>query len=98
MTSQPRLNLYERNIVEALIRHYQFDPDEARSLVIDYIQVIRKLGGYDNPEDHAERLVQARNTGYSPQEWLERISAIEREERQDKGIPEREKGPEYAHL
>lgn len=92
-----RLNLYERGIVASLIRDHHFGAEDARQLVMQYIEVIRKLGGYDNCEDHAERLVQAQKTGYSPEAWLERIREIEREEIKDRRLPDRER-VEYAHV
>jgi hypothetical protein len=97
MTLQVRLNPYERGIVDALTANFGFTPRAARQLVVDYITVIRKLGGYDSCLDHAERLVQARNAGYSPEAWLERIRIIHMEAAKDKGIPHLER-TEYVHV
>jgi hypothetical protein len=98
MNTRVRLNLYERGIVTSLVQDHNFKPDTARQLVVQYIKVIRKLGGYDSCDQHAERLAQAQRIGYTPEAWLKRILDIEREELRDKGIPEREPGPEYAHI
>jgi hypothetical protein len=86
MTSQIRLNLYERGIVESMITDFKFAPSDARDLVVEYIDVVRKLGAYDNCEVHAERLVQAKSLGYSPEVWLERIHSSRREALHDRGI------------
>lgn len=93
-----RLNLYERGIVTSLIQYNHFSTNSARELVVQYIEVIRKLGSYDNCEEYAERLVQAQRIGFTPTAWLERIHEIELQEIRDKGIPEREHGSEYAHI
>jgi hypothetical protein len=80
------LNQYERGIAEALTSLYGYEPQEARSLVIRYIEVIRRLDGYDNCEDHAQRLHLARKTDVSPEEWLTRIQDAERGALRDTGI------------
>ncbi|XEC97377.1 hypothetical protein AB6A23_12945 [Paenibacillus tarimensis] len=97
MRTQVRLNLYERGIVDALVANFGYTADAARRLVVEYIRVIRKLGGYDTCLDHAERLVHAQNAGHSPEAWLERIRIIDLEAAQDKGIPHLERN-EYAHV
>lgn len=98
MKTQVRLSLYERGIVTSLIQDHNFDSNAARQLLVLYIKPIRKLGGYDSCKMHADRLVRAQQIGYSPDEWLKRILEIEREELNDKAIPDREQSPEYAHL
>jgi hypothetical protein len=98
MKTHIRLNLYERGIVTSLIQIHHFSPDSARELVVQYIEVIRRLGSYDNCEEYAERLVQAQRIGYTPAAWLERIHEIELQEIRDTGIPDREHGSEYAHI
>lgn len=96
MKTQVRLNLYEREIVNALVHEHHLKSDNARQLVIDYIKPIRKLGGYDSCQTHAERLVRAQEIGYSSDDWLKRITAIEHEELQDRIDSGREHPPEYA--
>jgi predicted transcriptional regulator len=91
MKTQVRLNPYERSIVEALINRFNYKTDTARQLVVQYIQVIRKLGGYDNSLDHAERLIQANKANYSPEAWLERITVVEKDALKDPGIPHLER-------
>lgn len=86
MKTQVRLNLYERGIVDALVQSFGYTPQGARKLVVDYAEVIRKLGGYDTCYDHAERLVQATTINCKPEEWLKRINLIAKEAVQDKGI------------
>ncbi|MBW7473122.1 hypothetical protein K0T92_00030 [Paenibacillus oenotherae] len=98
MTAQVRLNLYERGIVEELVEHFGYSADGARRLVVQYIAVIRKLGGYDSCRDHAERLVQAQQLNLMPEEWLERIRSIDREAAADKGILHLEHGSQYARV
>jgi hypothetical protein len=93
-----RLNLYERGIVTSLVQDYNFNPDTARQLVVSYITPLRKLGGYDSCLVHAERLIRAKQIGYTPEAWLERILEIEHEEMHDKGISDREHRSEYVHL
>lgn len=98
MTAQVRLSLYERGIVEALVGSFGYSAEAARQLVIQYIAVIRKLGGYDNGLDHAERLVQAQQMSIAPEEWLERIRIIDRDAARDKGISHLERGSQYARV
>lgn len=98
MTAQVRLSRYERGIVEALAEAFGYKADEARRLVVQYIAVIRKLGGYDSCLDHAERLVQAEQMEIAPEDWLERIRAVDRDEARDKGIPHLERGSQYARV
>lgn len=86
MATQVRLNRYERGIVEALAANFGYSAEAARRLVIQYIEVVRKLGGYDTCLDHAERLAHADRTGYAPEAWLERIRGVEQGAAQDKGI------------
>jgi hypothetical protein len=95
MKSQVRLNLYERGIVESVITDFKFIPSDARDLVVEYIDVVRKLGAYDNCELQAERLVQAKRLGYSSEAWLERIHSLRREALHDRGI---EIPAEIAHV
>ncbi|MBB6732434.1 hypothetical protein [Cohnella zeiphila] len=92
MKTQIRLNLYERGIVEALEERFGYSAEEARQLTVQYIGVIRKLGGYDTRFDHAERLDLARKQGYTPEQWLEKIRLLDAEEAKDEGIPHLE-GP-----
>lgn len=79
MTGQVRLNRYERNIVEVLTAEHGYAAGEARALVIRYIQVVRKLGAYDPPRDHAERLAEAHRSAYAPEAWLERLLQSEKD-------------------
>jgi hypothetical protein len=96
MKMQVRLNLYERGIVDSLVEDFGYTASQARELVVQYIEVVRKLGGYDSCELHAERLIQAQKIGMSPNAWLDRIGLIERENYRDKGIPVHTKGTEFA--
>lgn len=98
MSTQVRLNLYERGIVTSLAENYGYQQETARQLVVRYIKVIRKLGGYDSCYQHAGRLVQASNTGYTPEEWLQAIKTLEHEELLDEGISERETRSGYANV
>ncbi len=93
MKTQVRLNAYERGIVEELINHFHYKSDAARKLVVQYVPVIRKLGGYDSCLDHAERILQASQAGYKPKVWLKRIHAIENGASKDPGIPHLERRP-----
>ncbi|OCT13686.1 hypothetical protein A8709_19055 [Paenibacillus pectinilyticus] len=86
MKTQVRLNQYERGIVDSLIQSFGYTAQAARKLVVDYVEVIRKLGGYDTCYDHAERLVQAKTIELKPEDWLKRIHQIAKEAAQDKGI------------
>jgi hypothetical protein len=95
MKSQVRLNLYERGIVESVVMDFNFIPSDARDLVVEYIDVVRKLGAYDNCELQAERLVRAKRLGYSSEAWLERIQSLRREALHDRGI---ENPAEIAHV
>ncbi|NIK77280.1 hypothetical protein FHS15_002416 [Paenibacillus castaneae] len=83
---QVRLSLYERGIVEALVADYGYDEGDARQLVIQYIEVVRKLGGYDNCGHYAQLLDHASRMNQPPAKWLERIQDIEWGELRDRGI------------
>jgi hypothetical protein len=95
MKSHVRLNLYERGIVDAMVTNFNAVPSVAREIVVEYIDVVRKLGSYDNCEVHAERLIQAKSLGFSSDAWLERIHSLRREALNDRGI---ETHPEFAHV
>ena len=96
MTTQVRLNRYERGIVEALQESFAYPADVARKIVVRYIGVVRKLGGYDNCLDHAERLHRAHLADHPPEQWLERIRILETESRMAGGIPQLE--DTHAHV
>ncbi|OPA75634.1 hypothetical protein BVG16_20055 [Paenibacillus selenitireducens] len=98
MKTQVRLNTYERGIVHSLVTSFGYEAGPARELVVQYIAVIRKLGGYDTCYDHAERLVQARQLQVTPEAWLERIRNLDREAAKDKGIPHLERNIAYQGL
>ncbi len=87
MRTQVRLSSYERGIAEALTTSFGLTAEAARKLVVQYIHVIRKLGGYDSCYDHADRLVQSQKAGLTPEMWLDRIQKIDREAAKDRGIP-----------
>ena len=84
--TQVRLSLYERGIVEALAAEYGYTPADARALVVEYIEVVRKIGGYDNCGQYAQLLDRARRMNHPPSQWLERIQDIEKGELRDPGI------------
>lgn len=86
MKSQVRLSLYEHSIVDSITQNFGIAAADARDLVVQYIEVIRKLGGYDNCEEHAERLIQAQKNGYSPEAWLERIHSLRSEAIRDRNM------------
>jgi hypothetical protein len=98
MKTQVRLNLYERGIVESLMTSFGYTAETARELVVQYVKVIRALGGYDTCYDHAERLVQAQKANYLPEEWMERIHALEVEAAKDKGISHLERRSDFANV
>jgi hypothetical protein len=98
MKTPVRLNLYERGIVESLVTSFGLTTEAARELVVQYVKVIRALGGYDTCYDHAERLVQAQKVNYLPEEWLERIRVINVEAAKDKGIPHLERRSDFANV
>jgi len=81
MAAQVRLNRYERGIVEVLEESFEYPADVARGIVVRYIDVVRKLGGYDSCFDHAERLHRAYSADHPPEQWLERIRVLETESR-----------------
>jgi hypothetical protein len=96
MKTQVRLNLYERGIVIALVEYFGYTVDGARDLVVQYIGVIRKLGGYDSCLDHAERLHLAKLKDYSPERWLEKIHKLDTETEINNEIPRFEE--RYVHV
>ncbi len=91
MRTRARLNPYERSIVDALVGHFGYRADAARQLVVQYIDIVRKLGGYDHQLVQAERLVQAIHAGYTPEAWLARIQTVEKAAAKDPGIPHLER-------
>ncbi|MBH5318241.1 hypothetical protein I6N90_10515 [Paenibacillus sp. GSMTC-2017] len=86
-----RLSLYERGIAEALTGQYGYTPSAARELVVDYITVIRRLGGYEQSGHYAELIDRAHHLGQSPSQWLQRIIEIEQGEARDRGIGEEQR-------
>ncbi len=95
MATRIRLNPYEQGIAETLVNTLGYTKVKAREIVVEYIEVIRKLGGYDTCLDHAERLHAARNIGLTPAKWMTRIEEVRRGQLKDKGLPE-ERGRVYA--
>ncbi|WP_054024126.1 hypothetical protein [Bacillus sp. FJAT-28004] len=89
--TQVRLSLYERGIAEALAAEYGYTTADARELVVEYIQVIRKLSGYDNCAQYAQLLDRARRMNHPPAQWLERIQSLEKGEMRDRGIDSEER-------
>ncbi|GKU79913.1 hypothetical protein [Paenibacillus sp. L3-i20] len=89
--TQVRLSLYERGIAEALAEGYGYTPSAARELVVTYIAVIRRLGGYEQSSHYAELLDRANHLGQSPSQWLQRIVEIEQGEARDRGIGEEQR-------
>lgn len=87
MRTQVRLNSYERGILQALTNEFGYSAGAARELVVRYVQVVRKLGAYYNCRDYAEKLAEAHAKGFSPEAWLERLLANERERAYDNGLP-----------
>ena len=77
MNKKVRLSRYEGGIAEELTNKFGYSAEDARELVVQYIDVVRKLGGYDSCLDHAERLHLAKTEGYSPEKWLEKIRTLE---------------------
>jgi hypothetical protein len=77
----------QRGIVEALEEDFGYSSKDARQIVVQYIGVVRKLGGYDNCSDHAERLHRAFEAGHPPEKWLERIRVLENDHRIAGAIP-----------
>ncbi|MCD9021546.1 hypothetical protein [Cohnella silvisoli] len=88
MTTRVRLNLYEQGIAETLVYNFGYTKGAARELVVEYIQVVRLLGGYDTCLDHAERLHTARKNGFTPNQWTKRIEEVRRDKLKDKGLPD----------
>lgn len=89
--TQVRLSLYERGIVEALADEYVYNTADARKLVVEYIEVVRKLGGYDNCGQYAQLLDRARRMNHPPSQWLEHIQGVEKVELRDRGIGSEER-------
>jgi len=88
--TQVRLSIYERGIAEALAAEYGYTTADARELVVEYIQVIRKISGYDNCGQYAQLLDRARRMNQPPAQWLERIQSVEKGEMRDRGIDSEE--------
>ncbi|MNZ89864.1 hypothetical protein D3C78_1088010 [compost metagenome] len=83
--SQVRLSLYERGIVDSLAADYGYTTAEARELVVEYIAVVRRLGGYDNCSEYARLLDRARRMNHPSSLWLESILELEKGELRDRG-------------
>jgi len=81
-----RLSLYERGIVDALVAHYGYTAQAARELTVRYIDVVRKIGGYEQSFYYSELIHRAKEADYSPAAWLKRIGEVERGELRDKGV------------
>lgn len=81
-----RLSMYERSIVDALVGRHGYDHSFARGLVIDYIGVIRKIGGYDQSGYYADLVHRAYEDGCTAERWLGAIAEVEHGEARDPGI------------
>lgn len=86
-----RLSLYERGIAEALVGQYGYEAAAARQLVVEYIAVVRKLGGYEPCSHYAQLLDRARRANHPPGKWLEHILEVEKGELKDRGIEQEER-------
>ncbi|WP_147381782.1 hypothetical protein [Paenibacillus nanensis] len=86
-----RLSSYERGIAEALAGGYGYTPREARELVVEYIAVVRRLGGYEQCGHYAALLHRAKQAGQTPSQWIQRIIEIEQGEARDRGIGEEQR-------
>jgi hypothetical protein len=84
--TQVRLSVYERGIAQALEERHGYTAADARALVVDYIAVVRKLGGYEQPAHYAELLNRARRMKQLPSQWLAHIQEVEKGELIDSGI------------
>lgn len=83
-----RLSAYERGIAEALVQGWNYEPLAARELVVEYIKVIRRLGGYEPCTHYAALIDRAKRAGHTPSMWIQRIVDIEQGEAMDRGIGE----------
>ncbi|MFD0586630.1 hypothetical protein ACFQZE_01345 [Paenibacillus sp. GCM10027627] len=86
-----RLSAFERGIAEALARDFGYSAKAARELVVEYIAVIRRLGGYEQCEHYAGLLDRAKMLGGTPSQWIQRIVDIEKGEARDRGIGEEQR-------
>lgn len=89
--TQVRLSLYERGIAEALVGQFGYAAAVARQLVIRYIAVIRKLGGYEPCSHYAQLLDRAHRADHPPEKWLEHIREAEKGELRDPGFEQEER-------
>lgn len=87
-----RLSSYERGIAEALAAGYGYTLRSARELVVEYISIVRRLGGYEQCGHYAELLHRAKQAGQTPSQWIQRIIEIEQGEARDRGIGEEQRG------
>ncbi len=94
--NQVRLSLYERGIAQSLEDRYGYTAADARELVVDYIAVVRKLAGYEQPAHYADLLHRARRMDQSPAKWLSHIQEVDKGEMIDTGI-EAEDGSFYTN-
>ncbi|WP_156739363.1 hypothetical protein [Paenibacillus oryzae] len=83
-----RLSMYERSILDALVSRHGYEHSFARSLVSDYIDVLRKIGGYEQSGHYADLIHRAYSEGCSPERWLGIIADVEQGEARDRGIRE----------
>jgi hypothetical protein len=72
-----KLNNYEQEIINELQSIFGYNHIVAMSILMEYLPVLKKLGGYDNPRDHAESFHNARTRQFTCQQWLDHIAKMD---------------------
>lgn len=73
MKARPKLNAYEKAIVDQLRQVYGYSLADARDIVEEYRQVIGLIGGYPMAADYAEYFHLAKQERRTGQDWTNDI-------------------------
>lgn len=73
MAGRPKLNAYEKAIVEQLQLVYGYSAVDAREILEEYRPVLGLIGGYPMASDYAEYLHLAKQERRTCKEWVNAI-------------------------
>lgn len=70
---------YEIGIVERLMIEYDYTKQDAESIVIEYREIIKLIGGYPTVSDYANYFNRAKQRGTTKDAWVEHIMSTREE-------------------
>ncbi|MFC5528270.1 hypothetical protein [Cohnella yongneupensis] len=73
MANRPKLNAYEKAIVDQLQQRYGYSAAVARDILEEYRPVLGLIGGYPMASDYAEYFHLAKQERRTGKEWMNAI-------------------------